>query len=349
MSNSAVPELDSRVSRKSYIITYSQADIKKFPTRQSFADVVLEAFSQGNSKVVLQYWVCCLERHQESSGVHYHMAVVFSRNKRWLSAKQFLLKNYGISVHFADKKHHDFYSAYRYVTKEDSSALLCPDHPPFALGLSPHTSKSSRARVEKLSRKRSSASEAASSDQQPSKPSKARRLSNLDVANLVVSEGIYNDVSFLAHGKEQNELGKSDLANFLLSRSAKSRNELINSAWKMQNAPETIACSKFSRMDIVQEALSGSCVDGCDGAWLTCAKELLRNNHVNAYLFAGAMRELLEKGRGKHHNIMIVGPANCGKTFILNPLNDLFETFTNPANTVPAMPGLVLKWPMSYF
>ena len=27
---------------------------------------------------------------------------------------------------------------------------------------------------------------------------------------------------------------------------------------------------------------------------------------------------------------MIVGPANCGKTFLLNPLTILFETFCNP-------------------
>ena len=29
---------------------------------------------------------------------------------------------------------------------------------------------------------------------------------------------------------------------------------------------------------------------------------------------------------------MIVGPANCAKTFLLTPLTKLFETFSNPAN-----------------
>ena len=36
---------------------------------------------------------------------------------------------------------------------------------------------------------------------------------------------------------------------------------------------------------------------------------------------------------------MIVGPADCGKTFILNPLNELFQTFTNPATTSYAWVG----------
>jgi hypothetical protein len=42
---------------------------------------------------------------------------------------------------------------------------------------------------------------------------------------------------------------------------------------------------------------------------------------------------LLTKGRGKYRNILIKGPANCGKTFLLNPLNSIYRTFTNPAVT----------------
>ena len=48
--------------------------------------------------------------------------------------------------------------------------------------------------------------------------------------------------------------------------------------------------------------------------------------------FAAAVRDLLEKGRGKFRNIMIVGPANCAKTFILAPIQRIFKTFSNPAN-----------------
>ncbi len=36
---------------------------------------------------------------------------------------------------------------------------------------------------------------------------------------------------------------------------------------------------------------------------------------------------------------MIVGPANCGKTFLLDPLNELFSMFTNPASTSYAWLG----------
>ena len=36
---------------------------------------------------------------------------------------------------------------------------------------------------------------------------------------------------------------------------------------------------------------------------------------------------------------MLTGPANCGKTFLLNLLNNIFNTFTNPASTSFAWVG----------
>ena len=38
-------EIDPSKARRTYLITYSQADIDAFPTRESFAKVLKEAFS----------------------------------------------------------------------------------------------------------------------------------------------------------------------------------------------------------------------------------------------------------------------------------------------------------------
>ena len=46
------------------------------------------------------------------------------------------------------------------------------------------------------------------------------------------------------------------------------------------------------------------------------------------------------KGRGKWRNLMIAGPANCGKTFLLLPLTTIFKTFSNPATTTFAWIGV---------
>ena len=78
------------------------------------------------------------------------------------------------------------------------------------------------------------------------------------------------------------------------------------------------------------EALLVNASSACEGRWLECAKEVLINNKVHPILFAAAIRELLLLGRGKYQNI-IVGPTNCGKTFLLKPLELIFTTFSNPA------------------
>ena len=44
------------------------------------------------------------------------------------------------------------------------------------------------------------------------------------------------------------------------------------------------------------------------------------------------MRNALIKGTQKN-NILIVGPTNCGKAFLLNPLELIFNAFVNPATT----------------
>lgn len=86
-------------------------------------------------------------------------------------------------------------------------------------------------------------------------------------------------------------------------------------------------------MQLLHEAREGNCVEGCNGLWLQLAKEVLENNGIILKSFQQAVINLLTKGRGKYRNIMIIGPANCGKTFILNPITKIFTTFSNPASS----------------
>ena len=100
----------------------------------------------------------------------------------------------------------------------------------------------------------------------------------------------------------------------------------------MQEASEEIARNDLSRMDMIRNAGREECIAGCNGEWLRCAREVLHNNSVHPIVFAFAIRDLMNNGRGKFRNIMIVGPANCGKTFLLKPLEKILKTFSNPAN-----------------
>lgn len=85
--------------RSIYLITYSRADLTRYPTRKDFASSVQEAFRETNNCSELIQWVCSMENHQES-GFHYHMAVKLSKPRRWLRVKRYLECHKGIKSTF---------------------------------------------------------------------------------------------------------------------------------------------------------------------------------------------------------------------------------------------------------
>ena len=89
--------------RTVYLITYSQADLRAIPTRQAFADVVLEAVKVTDASEV--QWVCAQESHragrtERKSGVHFHMAIKLNKVKLWNTIRRYIKENWGINVHF---------------------------------------------------------------------------------------------------------------------------------------------------------------------------------------------------------------------------------------------------------
>ena len=100
--------LSSKAVRQVYLITYSQAELQKFPTRLSFARATLYSFSETPATV--RYWSCSRERHQ-NSGFHYHMAIKLDRNQRWIMCKRSLERRHDILVHFSNV-HHNYFSTW---------------------------------------------------------------------------------------------------------------------------------------------------------------------------------------------------------------------------------------------
>ena len=98
-SESPVRDLNESAVRQVYLVTYTQADLKKFPTRRCFAEAVIRSFHGTNANVL--HWVCCREVHK-NGGYHYHMAIKLDRCKRWLPAKKYLKDEQDISVHFSN-------------------------------------------------------------------------------------------------------------------------------------------------------------------------------------------------------------------------------------------------------
>ena len=333
-------EIDVRSVRKVYLITYSQADVVRFPTRHSFVEAVLYSFHDTPAKIM--HWCCCLEEHPKSGGSHFHMALKLDKNQRWLPSKRFLYERCGISVHFS-AIHRNYFSAWKYVTKQDKEFVQSPGHPDLRDG-PPKTTRASFANkphstgshgAEPVPDDSSDCNEESSEDhgqKKNTKTNRKKRMSSYELGEIVVAKKIKSYSELLAFAKEQKLEGKTDVAEFVLNRGSKVVAEVLQTAWDMENSQETLQRQKKSRLQLLYDSLHQECVPDCHGRWVTCAKEVLSRNDISVSGFAQSVRSLLEKGRGKHRNIMLIGPTNCAKTFLLNPLNVIYNTFTNPAS-----------------
>ena len=64
---------------------------------------------------------------------------------------------------------------------------------------------------------------------------------------------------------------------------------------------------------------------------LQTAIETLTRNSVTREDFSREILEFFVNGGGKYRNILIIELSNCGKTFMLNPLCEIYDVFINPA------------------
>ena len=85
-------------------------------------------------------------------------------------------------------------------------------------------------------------------------------------------------------------------------------------------------------MDRIHKVSYGSCAEECNSSWLKYEDNVLANKKLHPAVFGTAVRELITLACGKYWNIVYVGPSNCGKTFLLRPLESIFKTFANPAS-----------------
>ena len=316
--------LDLQTQRMVYIITYSRADTSKFPTRESFSEAVIEAWKFFGINIL--HWVVCIEAHANlrfESGddlnyYHFHMALKLEKRGRWLQVKKYLNEKFGIQVHFSDH-HNGYYSAYKYVTKEDTVALHSPGHPDLT------TVPKTEAAIAGKKRKAKEVSPGIK------KKLDEERLTVYEVCKIIQAKSITTRLELVCLAIAQEREGKLSLAQFIANRGHKAVDEALTLAKEFSTAESLMGRSKKTRVQILQEAKEGDCVMGCAGEWFEAAHQVLANQEITPKVFCGAVYEALSKGRGKFRNIYVHGSSNCGKSFILSPLKVIFKTFSNPA------------------
>ena len=123
------PPISPDESRRTYLVTYSRADMIRSPDCDSFAKCVLEAFEQWESTARVVLWVACLENHSDKEHKHYHMAIKLSGTRSWYGVFKYLKDKQNIIVNFSSK-HCGYIAGYRYVCKDKTiqDVLHSPNH-----------------------------------------------------------------------------------------------------------------------------------------------------------------------------------------------------------------------------
>ena len=324
-------ELGGRVVRKVYLITYSRVDQQLCGSREEFGNIVLDAFAFNRGTVRALHWAVCKEPH-EGGGYHHHMCICLSDNKRWLPAKR-ALAALGIIVNFQERNDvYNYVGAYVYVCKSDRDVFHSTPHPDLS-NVTQFRTAGACAANRRRGRRNNNAQ------------NNAEKLTKLKVMQIIRTKGIKDENALLALADANFDQGHTALMEFIANTPEKGYKELIKKVWKIVGAKEAIHRLETSRMDKMTEALGQPCITKCgtDKTWLTMAREVLRNNNVNAYVLAADVRQLLRSGREKGKNIIITGPHDCAKTFILRPLTKVFRCFTNPSSGTYAFVGMENK------
>lgn len=338
------PKINQNESRRTYLLTYSRADLKKFPDCKSFSNCVLEGFSKGKSTAKVTQWATCLENHKDAQHKHYHMAIKLSGTRRWYGVFKYLKDNHDIIVNFSSK-HCGYIAAYRYVCKGKpiEEVLHSPGHANLEDIGSPRT-KNAMKRFSENAEKRRSTNNTPSNSATPAKklkePMKPKKLTNIDVSEYLVKHNVQTENELHVIAKQRHDDGEKDMYSYIINKSQKALSEIVSTTWKIQNAPAVVVRKSKSRLDILRDYTNTECAEGCDGQWYCCAKEVLKNNGINLFAYSDAIRQCLKLGRQKFNNIMLVGPTNCGKSFLLDPLEKIYKAFMNPSATSYAWIGL---------
>lgn len=336
-------DLTNNDSRRVFIITYSQADSSKFPTRQSFGMACVAACGGGSN---VWYFTATREPHQEG-GFHYHVSILCARSVRWKKPWLYLRKLFGIQVNVSTAPiEREFYDgAYLYVTKWDTNyqhGHVLKKHPTHQECIDADLNQRRR-----IAKKANVASAAAAKTRKSTeveekgkgkKLKKEKKIDRLDQVDFIIENNIKTDEELLdCVETRRREMGDRKIALAFTSLNEKKRIELIKDAWKLYGSKATVAAMKKSRMEFVREIAANqkSCVCNQYGLWLVLAFDVCEKNNIPWKTLSNAFLNLLENGRGKNRNIILAGERNCAKTFLLEPLTLVFgkQCFHTPPSS----------------
>ena len=282
-----------------YLITFSnQSDT----TRTQIAGHLLDAYDSRDLK--LKYYSVFQEEHLHG-GTHFHCVVRCTRQHRWKQLAKFL-RGRDLRPHFSTPG--DYATAFHYCftpsakkpqSSLDPSPWVSEKHPiPGAIHVSTRLDTT---------------------------PNKRMKVTALDMYDVIVANNLHSINDLRAYAKEQRA-SSPGLMTFCLQQP--NLVSFVRNVWDMETAADKANRAKMTRLDILRQATMGPCT--CAGQWSPAAVDILVRNGVHPSTLAHAIHQSLQVGARKFTNLYLLGPKNCGKSFLLRPLEDVYQCMFKP-------------------
>ena len=149
-----------------------------------------------------------------------------------------------------------------------------------------------------------------------------------DIFELVQAKQFKSVLALQAHAHTEAAAGRPALAEFC-TRQGPKLEMLLQKAWDVLDAPERMRLKSMSLVDkLAHAAVSLQCC--CQGRWAPGAANLLGNNGHDPAAFCAAVRRALQVGARRGVNVACYGQGGCGKSALLEPLEQIFAAMPKP-------------------
>ena len=291
-------------------------------SRQEFRDLILQVHTDCSKKILET--VVFLEPHQNGKP-HLNCLVRCTDQYRWLPVAQKLWDGHNIRVNFAPN--------IRTWAEGIIYGHVASEHkPPGSIDQQPDQWAESGVpcRFE---------------DVIPSKwmaPGFVRqvRLSNLAFLDLCRKHDIWDEVTAWAVATELEIANDKACMAYLLANDVPS---VVAKVCQARSAQEQLARSKLNRVGILKQYVANqTCTCPSAGLCYRLIKGCLGHNNLDGS-FQKTVFDNLVAGRKKMRNLCLVGSSNCAKSFLVEPLGLIYNTYVRPDGGTYQLEDLVGK------
>ena len=225
------------------------------------------------------------------------------------------------------KAHDTYHTMFSYVRDATPKKPVHEiDHSPYWSPLHPQGEKlASFLAASAASQKQHDARLRSPRSRKAGKQGKRERLPSL--YQIIKEHDIHTAQQLQAYACAEAADGRVALAEFC-TKNGPRWEEIVSSARGVQEAPATLAAANMTLMDKLKAATIATCV--CAGCWTGGAEHVLQLNDISPSHFCAAVRRALELGAKRGVNIACVGDRGCGKSTLVEPLEQIFSCFSKP-------------------